>query len=147
MTYEEDEEEMSTGVAIGVLALLALGIYLFIKFVWSIWTNKTDVWTCGNCEFILRKRNGVCPNCSNEILWEGIQRVQSRYPPRKNKLLLHSGKNISRLCLFLGVFLLWFYFLFHTIHHRNHRVQLLGYYVKEYGSSPMRWQVWHWDIQ
>ena len=106
MTYEEDEEEMSTGVAIGVLALLALGIYLFIKFVWSIWTNKTDVWTCGNCEFILRKRYGVCPNCGNEILWEGIQRVQSRYPPRKNKLLLHSGKNISRLCLFLGVFLL-----------------------------------------
>ena len=72
MAYEE-EEEISTGVTIGLLALLALGIYLLIKFVESIWVNKTDVWTCGNCEFILRKRYEICPNCGNEIVWDGTQ--------------------------------------------------------------------------
>ena len=69
MTDEKEDEEISTGEAIGWLALEAAGIYLFKKFLEDVKEDKTDVWTCGNCGFILRKRYQNCPNCGVDILW------------------------------------------------------------------------------
>jgi len=70
---EEEEGEISAEKAVGAIALgvaIAAAVYLFLKFISSLFDKKTEVYRCGNCGFILRKRYDKCPNCGLKIKWE-----------------------------------------------------------------------------
>lgn len=67
--YFLQKKHLGNITKISLSELSALGIYLFIKFFMSLREGSTEVWTCGNCGFILRKKYKVCPNCQNKIFW------------------------------------------------------------------------------
>ena len=70
MENKKEEEEISAGEGIGVIALGVVAGYLLYKVISSLFGKETNVWKCGNCGFILRGRYDKCPNCGVNIKWE-----------------------------------------------------------------------------
>ena len=69
MEKKKEEEEISIGKAVGIIALGAAAGYLLYKVISSLF-KETNVWKCGNCGFILREKYDECPNCGVKIKWE-----------------------------------------------------------------------------
>lgn len=75
MEKKKEEGEISAEEAVGAIAVgaaIAATGYLLLKFISSLFDKKTDVtdvWRCGNCGFILRKRYDKCPKCGVKIKW------------------------------------------------------------------------------
>jgi rubrerythrin len=69
---EKEEGEISVEEAVGAVALGAAAVaggYLLYKFISNLFDKNTEVWTCGNCGFILGKHYERCPNCGEKIEW------------------------------------------------------------------------------